>query len=51
MFQVLDRSVRYVLDSLQQSNYSKVFNPVVMSFIHGLGAFICGCMDKSRSHV
>jgi len=51
MFEVLDRSIRYVLDSLQQSNYSIAFNRVVMSFIHGLEAFICGRMDKRRSHV
>jgi hypothetical protein len=51
MFDVLDRFVGYVLDSLQQSNYSIVFNRVVMTFIHGLQSFICGRMDKTRSHV
>jgi len=43
--------VRYVLDTLQRSNYSIVFNRVVMSLIHGLGTFICGGMDKRRFHV
>jgi hypothetical protein len=51
MFEVVHTSVRYVLDGLQQSNYSIVFIRVVMSFIHGSRAYICGRMDKRRYHV
>jgi len=51
MFDVLDRSVTYVLDSLQQSNYSIVFNRVVMAVIYGVGAFTYGRTDKRRYHV